>query len=105
MMFRLYSIWSKAEKKVKFGGGFYCGALPSSTTTDATTQEDAFIYVFNPFFMDLRSKFIAPSASIHYYSVEFDPAKLSWAKFRGTGQMDGWMYVWMISYLDVGWIS
>ena len=81
---RLYSIWSQAEKKVKFGGGFYCGALsPSGGGT---------IYVFNPFFMDLRSKFIAPSASIHYYSVEFDPTKLSWAKFRGTGRfIDGWM--------------
>ena len=75
--YRLYSIWSKAEKKVKFGGGFYCGAL--------SPPGGATIYVFNPFFMDLRSKFIAPTASIRYYSVEFDPTKLSWAKFRGTG--------------------
>jgi len=32
----------------------------------------------------MRSKFVAPDASIHYYVVEFDPSKLSWADFRGA---------------------
>ena len=30
----------------------------------------------------MRSGFVAPNTSIHYYVVEFDPAKLSWADFR-----------------------
>jgi hypothetical protein len=32
--------------------------------------------------MKMRSGFVAPNTSIHYYVVEFDPAKLSWADFR-----------------------
>lgn len=33
--------------------------------------------------MSMRSKFVAPEASIHYYVVEFSPSTLSWADFRG----------------------
>ena len=40
-------------------------------------------YTFNAFFMTMRGKFTAPGTSIHYYCVEFDPASLSWADFRG----------------------
>ena len=36
----------------------------------------------NGFFMEMRSKFVSPGTSIHYYVVEFDPARLSWADFR-----------------------
>ncbi len=32
--------------------------------------------------MKMRSSFVAPGTSIHYYVVEFDPARLSWADFR-----------------------
>ena len=39
---------------------------------------------FNAFFMTMRGKFTAPGTSIHYYVVEFDPATLSWADFRGS---------------------
>ena len=31
----------------------------------------------------MRAKFTSEAASIHYYVVEFDPAQLSWADFRG----------------------
>ena len=41
------------------------------------------IYTFNAFFMEMRSKFVAPEASIHYYVVEFPASSLSWADFRG----------------------
>ena len=41
------------------------------------------IYTFNAFFMSMRSKFVAPEASIHYYVVEFPTSSLSWADFRG----------------------
>ena len=34
--------------------------------------------------MTMRGKFTAAGTSIHYYVVEFDPAKLSWADFRGA---------------------
>ena len=32
--------------------------------------------------MEMRSKFVMPGTSIHYYVVEFDPSTLSWADFR-----------------------
>lgn len=69
----LDALWAKC-KKVKFGGGFYCGLMEASGKK---------IYVFNGFFMEMRSKFVTPGTSIHYYVVEFDPKKLSWSDFRG----------------------
>ena len=41
------------------------------------------IYVFNGFFMSMRSAFVVPGSSIHYFVVEFDPAVLDWGAFRG----------------------
>jgi hypothetical protein len=69
----LDALWAKA-KKVKLGGGFYCGLI------EAPGKKP--VYVMNGFFMEMRSKFVAPGTSIHYYVVEFDPAQLSWADFR-----------------------
>ena len=34
--------------------------------------------------MSMRSKFTAPGLSIHYYDVEWEPAALAWADFRGA---------------------
>ena len=70
----LDNAWAKA-KKVKFGGGFYCGLveIPGKKS----------LYVFNGFFMSMRAKFVTPGTSIHYYVVEFDPSKASWSDFRG----------------------
>lgn len=68
--------WRKCEPAglvTKFGGGFYCGKM------NVGGQE---LYVFNAFFMSMRSQFTAPGASIHYFSVAFDPALCPWAKFR-----------------------
>eukprot|EP01060_Flectonema_neradi_P030425 TRINITY_DN4421_c1_g1_i1.p1 TRINITY_DN4421_c1_g1~~TRINITY_DN4421_c1_g1_i1.p1 ORF type:complete len:348 (+),score=88.35 TRINITY_DN4421_c1_g1_i1:48-1091(+) len=68
--------WAAAKndnKLIKFGGGFYCGLIP----TDGEPM-----YVFNGFFMQMRSKFTAPNTSIHYYTVDFNPAKLKWESFR-----------------------
>lgn len=69
----LDALWAKA-KKVKLGGGFYCGLIEVPGKKS--------VYVMNGFFMEMRSKFVAPGTSIHYYVVEFDPATLSWADFR-----------------------
>jgi nucleoside diphosphate kinase len=65
----------KAKKLIKFGGGFYCGLI------EIEGKEKA--YIFNGFFMSMRNKFTAPGLLIHYYVVEFESAKLSWADFRG----------------------
>lgn len=66
--------WGPA-KKVKFGGGFYCGLV--------TIPGKEPIYVFNAFFMSMRAKFVLPGTSIHYYVVEFEPSTTSWEEFRG----------------------
>merc|ERR1719482_2459095 len=69
--------WAKtkaAKKLVKFGGGFYCGLVE-------VAGKDP-LYIFNGFFMAMRSKFTQPGTQIYYYSVEWDPATLSWADFR-----------------------
>jgi len=72
----LNTAWVAAkDDTVKFGGGFYCAKVQIK-------GED--IYVFNAFFMTMRSKFTAPGSSIYYYSVSWNPADLSWSDFRGS---------------------
>jgi len=66
--------WGKAEKVVKFGGGFYCGLVK--------VEGKESLYVFNGFFMSMRSKFVGKDDSIHCFEVEWDPAELSWSDFR-----------------------
>ncbi|CAE7455560.1 unnamed protein product, partial [Symbiodinium pilosum] len=75
---QLNAAWSQAKaakKLVKFGGGFYCGLV------EIEGKEP--VYIFNGFFMAMRSKFTVPSAEIYYFSVEWDANALSWADFRG----------------------
>jgi nucleoside diphosphate kinase len=70
--------WRKAkEKTVKFGGGFYCAKLDNIDGKQP-------IYVFNGFFMSMRSDFVIPGTSIHYYVVEWNPRTtgVSWGDFR-----------------------
>jgi hypothetical protein len=71
---KLDAAWNKAEKVVKFGGGFYCGLVSMKGKPD--------LYVFNAFFMTMRSKFVEPGTSIHCYEVQWSPSKLSWDAFR-----------------------
>jgi hypothetical protein len=71
---QLNEAWQKA-KVVKFGGGFYCGLV---------TMNGESLYVFNAFFMSMRSKFVGPGVSIHCYEVEWSPATLSWSAFRNV---------------------
>jgi hypothetical protein len=40
------------------------------------------LYVFNGFFMAMRSKFIGKDKEIRCYVVEWDPLELSWSSFR-----------------------
>jgi len=64
-----YDVLKKGETLLKFGGGFYCGKVDN-------------VYVINGFYARMRMQFTAPGTSIHYYVVEWDPSKLSWADFR-----------------------
>ena len=70
----LNDAWQQSPNIVKFGGGFYCGPV--------SVKGQPQLYVFNAFFMTMRSKFVGPGVSIRCYSVEWDPSKLSWADFR-----------------------
>jgi hypothetical protein len=75
----LDKMWAGAKKEgklVKFGGGFYCGKLEPEGKGGPW-------YVFNGFFMSMRSKFVEPGVSIYYYVVEWESTKLAWADFRG----------------------
>ena len=58
---------------IKFGGGFYCGRV---------SWKNQQLYVFNAFFMSMRSKFVTPGTSIHCYEIEWNPAQMSWKDFR-----------------------
>jgi hypothetical protein len=104
----LNDAWRKAErasKVVKFGGGkkiVFCvidlapfHKLPSLTKSFRCSIHEGFycgllsvgenpeIYVFNAFFMAMRSKFVGEGKSIHCYEVEWSQDDLSWADFRG----------------------
>eukprot|EP00931_Biecheleriopsis_adriatica_P072216 TRINITY_DN4628_c0_g1_i1.p1 TRINITY_DN4628_c0_g1~~TRINITY_DN4628_c0_g1_i1.p1 ORF type:complete len:332 (-),score=103.81 TRINITY_DN4628_c0_g1_i1:60-1055(-) len=74
-MNKAWAACKKAGNLVKFGGGFYCGLVEMPGKKP--------IYVFNGFFMSMRSAFTAPGRSIHYYTVEWDEKDLSWEDFRG----------------------
>jgi hypothetical protein len=71
----LDAAWQQSKKVVKFGGGFYCGLV---------AMKGKQLYVFNAFFMTMRSKFVTPGCSIHYFVVEWNPKKLSWSDFRNV---------------------
>ncbi|KAG7353607.1 nucleoside diphosphate kinase [Nitzschia inconspicua] len=71
---QLNEAWNKVEA-VKFGGGFYCAKV-------SVKKQQPTLYVFNAFFMAMRSKFVGPDKEIRCYVVEWDPDELSWAAFR-----------------------
>jgi len=79
---KLWGACKKNDKLAKLGGGFYCGLV------EKPGKEP--IYVFNAFFMSMRSQFTAPGRSIHYYTVEWEEKDLPWEDFRGKvlGQTD-----------------
>jgi len=71
-----WAVCKKSGKLIKFGGGFYCGLIDSIPGKEP-------IYVFNGFFMSMRSAYVKPGVSIYYYNVEWDASKVSWSDFRG----------------------
>lgn len=74
-MAKAWSDCKSANKLVKLGGGFYCGLIEMPGKTP--------LYVFNGFFMSMRSGFTRPGLSIHWYTAEWDEKVLSWEDFRG----------------------
>lgn len=70
---QLNEAWNKVTA-VKFGGGFYCAKV--------SVNQKPELYVFNAFFMAMRSKFVGDDKEIRCYVVEWDPEELSWASFR-----------------------
>ena len=61
-MDKQWGICKKAQQLIKFGGGFYCGLIQ--------IEGKESYYIFNGFFMSMRSKFTAPGTSIYYYVCE-----------------------------------
>jgi nucleoside diphosphate kinase len=73
-MDKQWGVCKKTNKLVKLGGGFYCGLVEM--------KDKPPMFVFNGFFMAMRSKFTAPGGSIHYFTVEWDSSEISWKSFR-----------------------
>ena len=75
----LEKVWRALEKDggqapLKFGGGFYCGKF----------KDDAGeFFSINAFYLNMRAVYTTPPAEIHFFSVTWPEAKLSWADFRG----------------------
>jgi len=70
---------SKTMKWLLFGGAVAGGAW----YYQKRSKEREPVFVINGFYMAMRDKFTTPGAKIHYYTVEWDSKKLSWADFRG----------------------
>ena len=60
--FRLGEAFEIAKRSVKFGGGFYCAEMLKEDGTS--------IYVFNAFFMSMRSQFVEKGKQIKWFVVE-----------------------------------
>lgn len=71
---RAWRVLQRDVDLVKFGGGFYCGKL-----SDAAG--DSF-YAINAFYLNMRAVFTTPPAKIHWFSVVWPSAALSWKDFR-----------------------
>jgi nucleoside diphosphate kinase len=82
MFSRLSARMNGPTVKVAVAGGIALSAyVLSKQPVQAAESND--IFVINGFYMAMREKYTKPGTSIHYYLVEWDPAKLSWEDFRG----------------------
>ncbi len=78
---QLEKLWAPVKAKkalVKFGGGFYCGRMVDEDKEKGVAP----MFVINGFYMAMRGKYTNEPASIHYYTVEWDPRVMSWKDFR-----------------------
>jgi hypothetical protein len=52
------------------------------------------MFVINGFYMAMRGKYTEPPAKIHYFTVEWDAATLSWENFRlKVRSLGTWLYL------------
>jgi len=72
----LWSLSKNGRKRVKLGGGFYCGLIET---------KGKHIYVINGFFMSMRAKFTKPGSVIYFFSIEWNPSDSPWSWFRSKG--------------------
>jgi len=82
-MHTLRNVLTPSRLRVALAGGVALASYVAHQTHTVQAQEKESIFVINGFYMAMREKFTKPSASIYYYLVEWDPAKLSWEDFRG----------------------
>jgi nucleoside diphosphate kinase len=74
----LYEVWMesvRSGKMVKLGRGFYCSLID-------TIPDKPAVFCINGFFAAMRAEYLAASASVHYFVVEWDNAAMSWDDFR-----------------------
>jgi nucleoside diphosphate kinase len=65
----------RSGKMVKLGRGFYCSLID-------TIPDKPAVFCINGFFAAMRAEYLAASASVHYFVVEWDNAAMSWDDFR-----------------------
>jgi len=74
----------RLSASVAAAGGIALSAYVLNTQPSIRAAEpESHIFVINGFYMAMREKYTKPGESIHYYLVEWDPAKLTWEDFRG----------------------
>lgn len=74
----LFNAWMDCThrgKVVRLGRDFHCGLIDSFVGKPA-------VYCINGYFLGLQAEYSAPSASIHYYCIEWDNAHHSWQQFQ-----------------------
>jgi len=69
----LNKAWNRVSA-VKLGSGFYCAKMSVNGKPE--------LYVFNAFFMTMRSKYVGKDKKIRCFVVEWDPHVLSSSSFR-----------------------
>ena len=75
---RLHQAWMyciSEGKVVKLSRGLYCGLID-------TIQNKPSVFCINGFFMAMRTEYLAPHSSIHYFIVEWDDTTCTWLNFR-----------------------
>ncbi|KAJ4459765.1 putative Glutamine synthetase [Paratrimastix pyriformis] len=68
----MQDLWKSSGCK-KMAPGLYIGRI---------AHDDHLYWCVNGFYLGLREKFTAPGGKVHWLAIRWDPARLSWARFR-----------------------
>mmetsp|Transcript_129347 Transcript_129347/g.228740 ORF Transcript_129347/g.228740 Transcript_129347/m.228740 type:complete len:319 (-) Transcript_129347:90-1046(-) len=80
----LEAAWLECRTNGKFArlaDSFECGYVQVEGT-DADLRRRRPVFVINGFFAKVRHDFIAAGSGVHYYQVDLDESKVSWASFH-----------------------